>query len=753
MRMKKSHGITILVCLTMVCFGLSLVNCGGGSSGSVKGITKIEITSRETPAFEGHVFGDVGTYDRIKGVAYGVIDPKDPRNQIITDIALAPKNKNGMVEYEAPFYILTPTDPSKGNKKVFYEPPNRGNKVFGGFNQSGGGNDVGNLATDASAAPSTFPRTTTPTYPGFLFNQGYTVVWSAWDMEHMGTPTNMITAKLPVAINPDGSSITGQVYDYLVADNPTTKCFATYYSPASEDTTQATLTKRQYFTDTPPVSVASSDWKWNGTGTCNHPNSQHSNSISLVSDDPFDQSWIYELTYTAKDPYVAGAGLAAIRDFISFLRYSKTDTEGNANPLAGNVTRVMALGLSQSARMLNDYVWLGFNEDINKRTVFDSVFNWVGGGSGAYVNFRFAQVGFTERTRQHHLSPEAVFPFSYTTTTDPFTGKTDGRNVRCTASKTCPKIMNISSSNELWVKAASLLTTDPATGLDVVEPANVRNYVIAGSEHGGADPSTCEYLTSLVDSTPVLRALWVALDKWVSSDIPPPASKVPSVDDGTAALVPIGGSAYDEALNALGSAKVPLDLLDFQAMPVDLMSVFSGLVTVRNLWNFGPNFNQGILDYQNLAATGNYYAVSVPKVDANGNELGGIRLPELIAPFGSNVGWNLRNINYGGKADGTDGCEGYGSFIPFALNNATKITGDERLSLEGLYGAGGLTPVDWKTDWLAKRAAAAQELYEQGFLLENDRDNYTTSGALPLVIGTNPNYSSPAYDAGYAYTW
>ena len=237
-----------------------------------------------------------------------------------------------------------------------------------------------------------------------------------------------------------------------------------------------------------------------------------------------------------------------MRDFVSFLRSAKADSLGTPNPISGGVQSVASWTLSQPARLMNDFVWLGFNQDVNGKQVFDGVFNWIGGGNGLGINYRFAQVGRTERNRQHHLAQfEGVFPFSYTTTTDALTGKTDGRNVRCTATNTCPKVMNVFSSNETWVKAGSTLTTHPNTGLDVVEPANVRNYLVASAPHGGAGntttaPSTCLQFGSLVEANPLLRALWVALDAWIGGT-PPPDSQHASVDRGTAVFAQAGASS------------------------------------------------------------------------------------------------------------------------------------------------------------------------------------------------------------------
>ena len=752
----KKHRVGMGLLLGSI--ALSIAGCGGGSSSpsttaasTPTGIISITGVTTTPAWFGGYSFGAVGQYTKITGTANGQIDPNDPKNQVIADIALAPVNSKGMVEYSAPFYILTPTDPTKGNGNVLYEALNRGGKnAFGSntWNQSlsAVANNPGTVATDATGGiPSTFPATTAATYPAFYFNKGYSVVWSAWDAEPVlnAVASNLMMATLPVAQNPDGSVITGPAYQYMVADNATTACIQTYYGPSPGST--ATLTKRNHLTDT-PIPLASTDWAWGGAGgskvtvggsttDCTNPSNLNTNSISLTAG-TFQQSWIYEITYTAQKPYVAAVGLAAMRDFVSFIKNAKADTLGTANPLYGYAKKVYGIAVSQPSRLFNDYVWLGFNQDTAGNKVFDALFNWIGGGDGLGMNYRFAYVGQTERNRQMHIAQtEGVFPFSYTTSTDPNSGVTDGRNVRCTASNTCPNIMNIFTGNEMWVKSGSALFTDLATGTKLVDPANVRNYFVSSAKHGTGSPPTSAPTTALhfdttVDVNPLLRGLYVALENWTNSGTQPPASIVPSVAAGTLTVVPTNGPN-----TALGIGTVSTAALGWPNIP-NTVGPTAGLVSVRNYWNYGPQFaSKGILSIVPGATTGKFYQAYVPTVDANGNDRGGILLPEVVAPLGTNSGWGIRNANYGG-AVGTatvnnDGNEGNGSFTPLAPTILAKITGDARPSLEELYGAGSAG----KTAWLAKRNTAATTLGTQAFLLPNDVTNYNTSGLLTACVG------------------
>jgi hypothetical protein len=291
----------------------------------------------------------------------------------------------------------------------------------------------------------------------------------------------------------------------------------------------------------------------------------------------------------------------------------------------------------------------------------------------------------------------------------------------------------------MWVKTGSLLTTHPNTGADLVEPANVRNYFVASAKHGSAGattaaPTTCSQFDTQVEPLPLYRGLWTALESWVASGTLPPASATTSVAAGTGVFVPT-----NTPNTALGIGVAPQALVGYPAIPSSLMQ-YSGLVTVRNYWNFGPRYNQGIMDTIPPTTTGSFYATAVPKVDQYGNDLGGIRLPEVTVPTGTNSGWALRSAAYGGSASGTDGCEAAGQFIPFAATDAGKVAGDPRPSLTALYKD--------KAGYVAARTAAANALLANKLILQNDATAYATNAAKTITIVANPNFPS-----AYVYTW
>src|SRR2546422_4300480 len=141
-------------------------------------ITKVQITATEKPTFGGFSWPGVGQYEKIVGKAFGEVDPGDPKNSVIVDIGLAPRNSSNNVEYSFDFYILKPIDLSKGAHKVMYEPPNRGGKTWSALGRvSGGGDDPGSITNATVLANS------------FLMPRGYTMVWSGWEeLGSLGNP-------------------------------------------------------------------------------------------------------------------------------------------------------------------------------------------------------------------------------------------------------------------------------------------------------------------------------------------------------------------------------------------------------------------------------------------------------------------------------------------------------------------------------------------------------------------------------------
>ena len=634
-------------------------------------ITRIEIATKESPTFGGYSFAGVGQYEKIVGRAFGELDPSDPRNAMVVDLKLAPRNGKGRVEYSFDFYILKPVDLRRGAHKVMYDAPNRGNKPFGTLNRGAGGNNPGSVVD-----PNELANT-------FLLPRGYTLVWSGWDASVVRTANFAATITLPVAKNSDGSAITGPAYEYIV--NAGTS-YALHYAAATTDGRKATLTRRVHLDDVPEV-VPANGWTFNAAGT----------AISLLpAGTAFTPEDIYELSYVAKDPTVNGIGFAAVRDFNAFLRYEKAGDAGAANPIAGDVTRIYTYASSQPARMLNDFRTLGFNQAENGRIVFDGMLQWIGAGAGISMNYRFSQPGRTQRNRQDQLYVESVFPFANQRLSDPITGKTAGRYDACAKSRTCPLAMEVYSSNEYWVKGASLLHTDPLGKRDLPRHPMTRLYLVASDEHGGTRMN-CQYSRNPLDEAPVLRALWDALDQWSTKGTPPPPSMVPRLADGT--LVAAGSQ------EAVGFPSIP-------------GVTYTGLKTTRYLLNYGADFYKtGIMTINPPAVSppmfdnpknGRIYPTYVPKTDADGNDIAGIRLPDVTVPLATYTGWALR-----AGPHAHDGCEGVGQRIPFPKTKADRLASrDPRLSIEERYSS--------MADYTAQVKSAIEDLIGRRLMLRED---------------------------------
>ena len=681
-------------------------------------ITKVAIDTAlsQSPTFGDYSWPGVGQYEKVVGTAFGEVDPTNPQNAVIVDIQLAPRNVRGNVEYSFDFYILKPIDLSKGAHKVMYEPPNRGRKTWASLGRfPAGGNDPGSVTDPAVLANA------------FLMPRGYTMVWSGWDKSagNNGANFNMRIGgpggpdrPLAIAKKADGSTITGPAFEYIVTSG--TAAFTLSYPAATLDKTKATLTHRVHLND-PPAVVPASGWTYNASGT----------QINLVPPGWVSQD-IYEFSYTAKDPSVNGLGFAAIRDWNAWLRYETSDDFGTANPLAGDITRIYTEISSQPGRLLNDFRHLGFNQAENGQKVFDGMMQWIAAGDGINMNYRFSQPGRTERNRQDHLFVEGVFPFANVTTTDPITGKTDSRYARCAATGTCPFGVEIYSANEYWVKAASLLHTTPDGRVDLGDSPFTRNYFISSHQHGtgdGTSKGNCQQFLNPLDSAPIQRALFLALDDWTNGT-PPPTSRVPRLSDGT--LVP----------------PLPQSGMGFPSIPG---VTYTGLKTTRYLFDYGPGFYEtGIAtvnppvfpstapSYQDDTRNGPIYPSFIPKTDRDGNDIAGVRLPDVTVPLATYTGWALRS---GPQAN--DGCESSGQMIPFVRTEAERMTsGDPRPSVEARYPSFGnyLSQVNRAIDGLVKdRLMLCEDADDQqARLLEAGLD-----AGVPAPHGNLPPQSTP----------
>ena len=620
-------------------------------------VTRLDVTSRE-PAFGGRAFGAVGAYEILLGTATAVADPSASLNAGIVDLENAPRNADGLVEYTFEFDILKPVDMRAANGVLVYEINNRGrNIVLGYFHEAGRGYAAENAGNE------------------LLMREGYTYVSSGW---MHGTPgaanPRPVLAYLPPATD-NGLTITGLSMEEW--QDPASPTFGRLTYPAATlEKSKATLTHRQ-LQDDPRQPVRDAQWYFVDDTT-----------VAITPPEDTDAGTIYEFVYQAQDPIVMGLGFSAIRDFVSFVRRSPADDLGAPNPLFVDgmplLDHVVAVGSSQSGRMIRDFVYQGFNEDTEGRRVFDGMTPYVAGARRTFVNARFAQPGRYTRQHEDHNYPMDEFPFTFATTTDPLTGRTDGLLAACTATGTCPHIIQVDADSEYYGAHASLIVTDP-TGQPVELPPNVRYWMLTTAHLQGN--AGCRDPANPVSPWPYYRAAFDAMVKWVRDGVEPPATRAPSVADGTAVTVARQGEQYPTIPDRRYNGAISdLGVRDFSVWPPD--------------------------------ESEEKYPLFVPSLDRDGNPVAGVIVPEVAAPL-STMG---KAVRAEGFAEG-DLCGVNGSTIAFArtMEERTEL-GDSRLSLDERYPGG-------QAEYERKYGEAADALVAERYLLPADGEALKASVA------------------------
>ncbi|HTC65457.1 MAG TPA: alpha/beta hydrolase domain-containing protein [Candidatus Saccharimonadales bacterium] len=666
-------------------------------------ITRIEITKTE-PAFAGASFGSVGAYERVIGKAFGEVDPKLPGNALIQDIQLAAKNARGMVEYVTDIDILRPVDRSKSNGILFFNIINRGNKGgLGLFDANVRGGGANNL-TDAG--------------DGFLLRKGYTIVWFGWQADVM--PGNgRMTMTVPVAHNPDGSTISGIVRSELITQTPTNTLSLSsgWFSGGSSPYPSMSRDNRAPLPDgfiptltfrrrqpSPRISIPNTEWSF---ATCGQNGEPVPSATQICYPAGFKPGELYEITYRAKDPLILGLGFAATRDLGAFLKAATKDDSGTPNPVLTSNARAIVMGSSQSGRFIRTFINLGFNRAEDGKIVFDGAFPEIGGGQ-LPLNVRWGQPGRGAGNAEvDNQVPGAEFPFTYGQETDPLTGRTAGILDRCNATHTCPKIVHAATSLEMWELRQSLGFTDPLGTKDLPDPPNVRTYLMVSTQHGPAAlplPTqvpfgVCQQQQNPNPHTWTVRALLEALTAWIKDGTEPPPSARPTIAAGNL---------------------VSADQVHFPAIPANTYGgvnrpavKFLALSNPLHPLDFGKDYHStdvsGILNGELPKVATARYGNLVPQVDEDGNDLGGIRNVFIQVPIGTYTGWNLFNSKL--YEDGV--CTLAGSFIPFASTQQERqATGDTRKSLEERYPS--------KDAYVAEVKKAAESLVKQRYLLPED---------------------------------
>ena len=638
-------------------------------------VAKLEI-ARTTPFAGGESFGEVGPYELLEGTAHFAVDPSNPRNQAINDVGLAPRDSSGKVWFSSDFVMLQPVHQERGNHRVLFDVVNRGRKTALSLNDVASANEP--------AAPLTAGN-------GFLMRRGYTVVWCGWQADVPPTP-GLVGLQAPEALE-QGSPVTGRILGQFQANAPTQVFLLADrqhlpHPPADPEDPSATLLVRDH-PNSPATPISRDSWSFvRVEDEGEEPEPSH---VYLPAG--FEPGKIYHLIYNTVGSRIVGLGFAAVRDSVSFLKYASAEA---GNPCAGSIEYAYAFGRSQSGRFLREMIYLGLNEDEEERVALDGIIPHVGGGMRGEFNLRFGQPS----KDVCYTIPE-LFPFTDTRQVDPVTGQEGSLLARLEERGRVPRIMFTNTSAEYWRGDAALIHTNLETMTDAPESPSVRRYHFAGSQHGAGEFPPLEVrpndgirgqlLFNSVDYTPLLRAALENLDRWVTTGEAPPPSRHPSLDDGTA----VESHTLLEGFAGLPEVRVPPQ------------------TTRAKRLDYGPEAHLGRATTL-PAVEGEEFPALVSAVDEDGNEIGGIRLPDLTAPVATYTGWNLRHEDIG-NPDLFIGISGglAGWTLPFAATREEReSSGDPRLSIEERYAD--------REQYLGRVRQEAETLVSQGYLLEED---------------------------------
>jgi len=649
-------------CLTLVA-ALAVIGMPAAAA-----VQRVEIIER-VPFADGMRFGDAGEYEKIRGLAHFALDPKSSANANIVDLKFAPRDGDGLVKFASEFIMLRPVKARAAS--LIYDVNNRGGiAILGQVNGHSPANNDPTTVADAG--------------DGFLMRHGYTLLFSAWtwDAEPPAPGVKPLIFAPPVA-KAGTKSITGMVQNEFTVS--ASAPIATYagmrgltYEPATPNDSKAVLTERAR-PDEPRRAIARSRWHFVAPERGGGPG-------RVQLDGGFETGKIYELTYVAKDPYVAGAGLAGIRDLLAYFR---------DQPFAGAPAprQVLIFGISQSGRLIGRMLHDGLDVDETGHLAFNGAYMQVpGGGGGAGFNSRFVQPTRHPSMLEEHDYPADMFPFTTSRSHDPVGGQTASLLDNAQdAEGHVPKLIVANTSAEYWNRDASLITTTPDGTEDVLPAAEVRVYGFMGAQHYvGRSRTRAPYqnCVSTTDHYLPMRALILALDRWSADGVPPPPSAYPKISDGTLVTV----AAYRAAFPLSAGISPPQENLREPRL------------------DFGPAFAQQGIASRIPPAHGPAYETRVPSADADGNDRGGVRLIEMQVPLGTHTGWNQRAPETGfpwatARFDG--------SFVPFARTaDERRASGDTRKSLQERYPT--------REDYVNRLRRAANEQVAAGFLLDED---------------------------------
>jgi len=624
-------------------------------------------------------------YQTLTGRAFGELDPGDPLNSEITDLQLAPRNASGKVEYVATFHVVKPVDMTQASGLMWHDVPNRGGRItISSDLRTQGDVGVSSAWQGDNAGATQWPSAADITNPNPLA----TIRNNEWvAVPVIAGATGDIIGRI---INRSGMQ--GQPLN--VMGNP-----IPYFPVSLTDNTGATLTTILKETidgqiTTGPV-IPNADWKFCAPvagSTFAAPVAVTALPVGVCLKDGFDPTRLYQLKYTVKDPYALGVGTAAFRDVGSFFRYASA---ADGNPLAGGIQWSIIRGSSQSGNFTRHYIHLGMNQDEAGRIVHEGAWPLIAGRRVAN-NSRWGQpdgvlelyqMG-SEGPQWWHKFPDKVRDL-----------KPGGILDRCmrTDPVTCPKIVETFGGAEVFAlkMTTSWVGTDPRN--DIPLPDNVRRYYLPSSTHGGGgggfdeSPSTnavnCPgnnwgrgtLRANPVPATAMVNRMRVALRDWVMNGTEPPASIWPRMNQK---------NLVEPTMKAMGFPRGVPGIPDSIFLPENFVfPVFD--------YYWGPLYDHSEANGIPTSAPPpirHVIKMLVPRVDADGNEIGGIPTVLRDAPLGTYLGWNIT----AGPGDPTYNnqpfhagqvCNYVGGMVPFAKTKAQRLANnDPRLSLEERYG-------------------------------------------------------------------
>ncbi|UVH56497.1 alpha/beta hydrolase domain-containing protein [Variovorax paradoxus] len=658
-------------------------------------------------------------YEQIRGRAFGELDPNDPHNSIVTDIKLG-ADADGKVRYETSFNLVKPVDMNRASGFLWHDVPNRGG--------------AGTIVVEERE----------------LGDIGLRSGWQADNAGNTGVPVNRASGTnhwvaAPIA-KVGGAAVTGNVLARIVNQSgPDSKPLMVQtnpvpYLPATLDTTKATLkTHTKETVDgvvTEGPDIAPGDWAFAkcdagnpfpGTPIDNNPANAPGNlPVHICLRNGFDPKLLYQVVYPAQNAYVLGVEMAAFRDVGTFFRYEAADDSGTRNPVAGFVKGTAVRGVSQSGNMVRQFIFMGLNQDERNRMVYDGAWPIIAGRRVA-ANSRWAQPdGVLELYQQGSEGPQwwADWP-------DPVRKQPTGSIFsRCDKNSTCPKVIEHFGSAEVYALKLTPEWIGTAGDADIPLPRNVRRYYVPSSSHGGGSggfahmpPETATspicpgnsfgrgtLAANPVPHTEITNVLRMAMRDWVLKGTPPPPSRWPTLAGKTLVDANKGAMGFPGAVPGVPDSIFQRENFAFPVFDYDWGPQFDHAEASGVPTNVPPVIRKVI-------------PMKVPKVDADGNEIGSVPTVLVMAPLGTYLGFNITAEGFHqGQV-----CNYVGGYVPFARTRAERIArGDPRLSLEERYGS--------HEGYEAAVRAAALKAFAEGFLLPADRDRLIRQASESAVL-------------------